>query len=197
MRALDDPAETVRDAAVAALAAAGPPGAEAAVRALADPRRAGGALRALERSPVRPPEGAVRRYVDARATAADTDLDRARGLAPVDGAVRLLRDSLVDRARRAALDGLRAGALLDGGAAVRTALDDLTGREPARVAVAIEALDALGRGALLRPWEPVVPRPGRHGETLAALAHDPDPWIRHCAHAAAPDPYPKDRECPQ
>jgi hypothetical protein len=189
IEALGDNHDGVREAASAALATIAP-GLQL-VDALGDPTRAAGALRALELSPVPPPPEPLRAYAAAESARAAADLDLIRRVPSAGEAARLLRDSLLDRARVNAAHALRAIALTGEGDAIRFALDNLDGKEPSQVATALEALDSIGDAAIVRPllplWEPLASGPGRD-DWPTALLTDPDPWIRECAALAATPP---------
>lgn len=185
---LDDPDPDVRGAAAAELGGIGAPALETVVVALADPGRpdrVDGAIRSLELLPLdgwREPVAAYAREETARAVA---DFEIARTI-PADGdAARMLRDSLVDRARRRGRNALRSLALLDGGRSTGSAIEHLDGRDQGQVANALEALESLARPSEVRPllrlWEPAVPRIAARDVWLPTLLHDDDPWIRGCA----------------
>ncbi len=190
IEALGDNHDGVREAAAAALAtiAPGPP----VVDALGDPTRAAGALRALELSAVPPPQELLRAYAAAESARAAADLDLIRRVPSAGAAARLLRDSLLDRARANASHALRAIALTGDGDAIRFALDNLDGKEPSQVATALEALDSIGDAAIVRPllplWEPLASGGPARDDWPTALLTDPDLWIRECAALAATPP---------
>ena len=76
--------------------------------------------------------------------------DLIRRVPSAGEATRLLRDSLLDRARANASHALRAIALTGDGDAIRFALDNLDAKEPSQVATALEALDSIGDAAIVR-----------------------------------------------
>lgn len=186
VRALNDDDADVRRALARSLGRIGAPAADPVLGALFHPATAEGALLALEQLPSGPAPDVVRGYAREEAARALSDFDASLVIGPdEDDGERLLRDSLMARARIQALHALRAVALLGDGASVRFAIDNLASREPAQVANALEALDSLGEHTIVRPllrlWEPA----DRHGVPddvwLSRLLHDPDPWIRDCA----------------
>jgi HEAT repeat protein len=186
VRALRDPDGGVREAASAALARIGPAAVEPVLNALFDPGLVEGALRSLELLPGDSAPGMIRLFAgeEASRAVADFDVSRAMTLDGDDSAL-LLRDSLIDRARRQAINALRAAALLGNGASIRFAIDNLASRDSTQVANALEALEALGEHSLVRPllqlWETASPRSSPREAWLPRLLDDPDPWIRECA----------------
>ena len=108
--------------------------------------------------------------------AIDPDGDDARAPAP----------RLLDGARPApGPQRLPAVALLGQGASIRFAIDNLTSRDTAQVANALEALDSFGEHTIVRPllrlWEPADRRSVPRDVWLPRLLDDPDPWIHDCA----------------
>jgi HEAT repeat protein len=183
---LGDHELVVRAAAAESLASTATP--EMLVASLSDPALAPGALIALERLRAPTASAAVRAYALAEAAAAEADRAAASG-AVTDGdeARALLRDSLVERGRRRAVNAIRAAAILSTPAnarAVGTALEDLGSRDGAQVANALEAIESATDQAIVRPvlrlWEPLGHTTGRNDVVERALG-DQDPWIRACA----------------
>ncbi len=186
VRALGDPDDDVRAAAADALGRVGPAALEPVLAALFDPGLAAGALAALERLPEEANPDVIRGFAREETARAVADFDVARAIeAADDGAASLLRDSLVERARRQGRNALRAAAILGDRSSIRFALDHLDDGDRTQVANALEALESLGEPTIVRPllplWEPAVPRSAPRETWLPALLHDPDPWIRDCA----------------
>jgi hypothetical protein len=102
----------------------------------------------------------------------------------------MLRDSLLADSRRHALVAIRAAALLGEGGGISTALESLTGDDPAQRANALEVIEMIADHDLVRPllalWEPSSAA-GAYADWADRLARDPDEWIRTCA-AWAVDP---------
>ena len=185
VRALDDDEVDVLRSVARSLGRIGASSMDPVLAALFHPVTAEGALLALEQLPGPPPD-VVRGYAREETARALADFDAALVIDPdEDERERLLRDSLMARARIQALHAMRAVALLGDGASVRFAIDNLASHDPAQVANALEALDSLGEHTIVRPllrlWEPA----DRHGSAdevwFSRLLHDPDPWIRDCA----------------
>ncbi len=182
----------VRESVALALSRIGPPAMESVLEALADPALAPGAILALERLPATLSRDAITAYARGESSRAQADLELLRSIGPDgDDRVRLLRDSLLDRARSSGRSALRSASLLGERESIRFALDNLTSRDQAQVANALEALETLGQPEIVRPllplWEPVASPGSPREEWLPRLLDDPDPWIRDCAalvHAA-------------
>jgi HEAT repeat protein/MFS family permease len=186
VRALGDRDEGAQEAAAGAVGRVGPTALEPVIAALFDPELAEGALRALERLPVDSKQNVVRSYAREEAARAVADFDVSQMIdTGGDDGVGLLRDSLIDRARRQALNALRAAALLGDRASIRFAIGNLSSRDRVQVANALEALESLGEPTIIRPllglWEPPNPRSFPREAWLPQLLDDPDPWIRECA----------------
>ena len=186
VRALEDDVSDVRREAARSLGRIGAPSMEPALAALFDPASAEGALLALAQLPASAPPDVVRGYAREEAARAVADFDTSLAIDPDgDDAERLLGDSLMERARRQALDAFRAVALLGDGASIRFAIDNLSSHDPAQVANALEALDSFGEHTIVRPllrlWEPADRRSVPRDVWLPRLLDDPDPWIRDCA----------------
>jgi hypothetical protein len=102
----------------------------------------------------------------------------------------VLRDSLGARARAQAETAIRAATLLGDGPALDAARESLSAPDPVQRANALEVLETVGDGDLLRPllslWEP-----GRASTAdprwRKAVLEDPDEWIRSCARWALRD----------
>jgi HEAT repeat protein len=186
VRALADDVSDVRHEVARALGRIGPPSLEPTLAALFDPASADGALLALAQLPTGAPPDVVRGYAREEAARAVADFDASLAIDPEgDDAERLLGDSLMERARRQALDAFRAVALLGHGPSIRFAIDNLSGHDAAQVANALEALDSFGEHTIVRPllrlWEPADRRIVPSGVWLPRLLEDPDPWIHDCA----------------
>jgi HEAT repeat protein len=194
-RCANDPSAQVRSAAVQVLAVAGAQAAfQPALQALGDdeaPVRAA-AVGVLADLDLRDHEAELRGFVDARVALAERDRELAASV-PADGeAPALLRDAVVDRARRRALAAFSALALLsEDRAAMRTALDNLDAADPAQLANALETIEVAARTPIARPllglWEAPTQRTSATGPTdwLQRALGDEDPFIRSCARLVA------------
>ena len=181
--ATSDDHGSVRAAACDGLETIGEPAVDPLIAALDDPRLRTGALAALERLPLRDRTVDLRRF--AEQVVADA-VDRHRlgsALGGDDDAQRLLADSLMTLADRDAALGLRAAALLGGGAELRVALDNLSVTDPTQRANALEVIESVSDRDLVRPlltmWEGNA-SPLDRQDALARLAADADDWIRSC-----------------
>ena len=190
--ALVDPDPTVRAAVASGLGTVGESAVDPVVSALSDPDRAEGALAALEVLPVIGAREQILDHARGQAASATADFDVARAIRGGDdndgdeqARLLLLRDSLIDRARRRARTALRAMALAGDRESSAFVIDNLSSRDPAQVANALEALEAAGDATVVRPllrlWEQAVPLDTRREVWLGPLLGDPDPWIRGCA----------------
>jgi HEAT repeat protein len=186
---LADEHPVVRDAAAEALGEIGARAVGSVIASLSSPDRRRGALDALERLPLEGRDDDVRRFA---AELVDRAVEDHRLGAAIedrgDERLRLLKDSLLGRAEREAVDGLRAAALLWGRTAMTVALESVTVTDPAQRANALEVIESVGEREVVRPliamWETTPARADRR-RLLAQLQHDPDEWIRACAELAA------------
>jgi len=155
----------------------------------------------LSNLPMKHPE----RSAAAPSTSASASSASAQDAPPraVEGAVnvspgmadrrQLLVESLRDKARRHGLNALRAVGLLGDRAAISVALENLSSREPAQRANALETLEAAGERwrAVVRPllplWEPSETAATAVNGWLPALLQDTDAWLRACAALVARD----------
>jgi len=186
-----DPAPSVRAAALVTLGTAGP---ETVIRpALEALDSADGSVRAvaldlLSDLDLGEHTGTIRALVETRAGLALRDHALAASV-PRDGdATALLRDALVDRARRNAMASLSALALVSvDGAAMRQALENLHPNESGQLATALEAMEAAARDPLARSlvalWEssPIAPTHPKDDRWLDEALGDGDPVIRSFA----------------
>jgi hypothetical protein len=105
---------------------------------------------------------------------------------PSDGdASELLRAALVDRGRSHALAALAALALIsEQRDAMRAALDNLRGTDPAQLANALETFETTEHRSLARPllvlWEAAGAPTNERDDWLEAISQDPDPLIVSC-----------------
>ena len=105
---------------------------------------------------------------------------------PSDGdASELLRAALVDRGRSHALAALSTLALIsEEPDAMRAALDNLRGTDPAQLANALETFETSQHRSVARPllvlWEAAVAPTNERDDWLEAISHDPDPLIVSC-----------------
>lgn len=187
---LGDPDRGLREAAAAALGQLGAPASGAVLAALADPAREIGALAALERLPAPGPAEVLRRYAQTRLASALRYHGYRLAVQPAaDDRLRLLADSLQERAQAHGLCALRALRLLGDPEAYTAAIDNLDSREPAQRAYVLEMLETVREAPRLRPllpvWDPTAAAQAGSTAPLAevagALLADADPWLRACA----------------
>jgi HEAT repeat protein len=125
------------------------------------------------------------RSAQARGALATRDGELA-GAIPTNGeASELLRAALLDRGRSNALVALSALALASRDRnAMRAALDNLRGSEPAQLANALETLEMSEHRSITRSllplWESGADAASRRDDWLELVADDPDPLIRAC-----------------
>ena len=121
--------------------------------------------------------------VHGRLAAADQELAAS---IPSDGdASELLRAALVDRGRSHALAALAALALIsEEREAMRAALDNLRGTDPAQLANALETFETSEHRSIARPllvlWEASGTPTNDRDDWLEIISHDPDPLIVSC-----------------
>lgn len=184
---LGDRELVVRAAAAESLASSGR--SEMLLASLSDPALAPGALLALEHLRAPTASAAVRAYALAEASGAEGDRALASDVVSNgDDAYALLRDSLIERGRRRAVNAIRAAAILSTPAnarAVEAALDGLGSRDGAQVANALEAIESATDPGIVRPvlklWEPLGRRSAGGDDAIERALGDDDPWIRACA----------------
>ena len=182
-----DPSPVVRAAVLTTLAGAGPGVVvRPALAALVDPDAGvrAAALDALSEADAGAEIDSVRALAEARGALALGDHALAVAV-PVDGDAALLRDALLDRARRQALVSLSALTLVvQEGAAMRAVLDDLDPNRTDQLATVLEAMEAAAHTPLARSlvaiWEPTPAAATTDGWLDRALGDD-DPVIRSCA----------------
>ena len=192
--ALGDPDPFIRAEAVEGLVGKGPPAVPALLNAMTTPELEADALRALARL------GAVDGSVLDRFVRRKLSLvTRYAGLLGMiredpDTRMELVAHSLRHGARQHALDALQVASRgwdEDAIEAVGLAIENLDARDQAQRATALEALDALGEPAVVRPllalWEEQTSASNHRGTVLAELMRDPDPWMRACAAFAGRD----------
>jgi CRP/FNR family cyclic AMP-dependent transcriptional regulator len=194
--ALGDDDPVVQDAIAAAIGRVGPALLDATVSALSNPALEIGALAALEYLPVQHATNTIRGYAEISAARAVHYHDLRQGIhLNGDERVQLLADSLHDAAQRRAVNALRAIGLQSNRDAMRTAIANVTSRDPNQRANAIETLEAIGNRDLVRPllaiWESSASTDVTWPAGLAELLNDDDAWLRDCAalvQAAPPTP---------
>ncbi len=192
--ALGDRDQGVRAAAIEALAHLGPPVLDHVVAALADPAAETAALQALERLPVEPAAGAVRRYINQRFTAAIHYDLLWRDVAPqaAEARTQLLAEVLRAAAHGQAVNAWRAASLLADHALITTALEGLQSPDAGQRATALEALETVPSLADLRPllrlWDHPDPRltvVPLEQHLIDLLDTEADAWLRAAAALAA------------
>jgi HEAT repeat protein len=188
--ALGDPDRSVREAAAKALGRFGSPALERATAALSRPELIAGALTALEHLPARSAAPALRACAREQVTQAQHYHALSRGMGMKDSdPVRLLADSLRERAVRHATHALRVVGLLGERGAMALALDNLKSRDPNQRANALETLEAVGQPDIVRPllkiWENAESAPAPADGLWIVVLQDGDAWLRACAAYAA------------
>ena len=185
IEALADENALVRGAVADGFGSIGVAALDPVVGALSSSERRQGALAALERLPLDGRGADVRGFA---AQAVSSALESYRLGSAIDAGnderLRLLKDSLLARANRDAVLGMRAAALLGDRSAMSVALDSLSVTDPAQRANALEVIESVGDRDVVRPllsmWESAPPRRA-DPTTLEQLTTDPDAWIRACA----------------
>jgi hypothetical protein len=175
----------VRLAAGRALGSAGGDVIDDVLNALCGRETADAAIEAVRRLELDGHGDRVRTFIRSAADLASRDGDLAASIPTGDEAVGLLRDAILDRARRTARAGLWAATLLGGRRAeLEMAIQNLDG-PPQMVATALEALETAGDPKLLRAllasWEPAS-FSARHDDWLPFALADEDEFIRRCAN---------------
>jgi hypothetical protein len=189
VEALADDSPVVRQAVAEGLGAIGASAVDPVVRSLDSPERRDGSLAALERLPLAGRGDVIRRFA-ARAVGSALESHRLGiGMEPDgDERLQLLKDSLIARADREAVLGLRAAALLGNNGAMSVALESLSVTDPAQRANALEVIESVGTRDIVRPlvsmWEAAASR-GSDPDWVERLSTDPDEWIRACADLLA------------
>jgi HEAT repeat protein len=189
---LSDPAPSVRAEAARTLISVDPVGGiEELIAAIA----VGGAVleaagEAMSSSPERASE-LVRRLAAASASQALENRRLADSIETgEDERLEMLVDTLLAASRTHALTAIRAVALLRDRGAISTALESLSGVDPAQRANALEVIETIGDhdlvGPLLGLWEPGRSHDLDRDWRDRVLQH-PDDWIRTCAEWATAD----------
>jgi HEAT repeat protein len=189
VESLVDDDVAVRAAVAEGLGSIGSAAVDPVVRSLFSPDRRHGALAALERLPLDGQGADVRRFAQ---QAVHSALESYRLGSAIDAGgderLRLLKDSLLARADREAVIGLRAAALLGDRSAMTAALENISVTDPAQRANALEVIESVGDRDVVRPllsmWE-AAPSKASRDDPLEQLRHDPDDWIRACADLVA------------
>jgi HEAT repeat protein len=183
---LSDPAASVRIEAARTMTGVDPVGGvEELIAAIAG---GAGVLEAADEAISVSPERASEPVRRLAAGSAEQALERRRLADSIetDGEERLelLRDSLLAASRTHALTAIRAVALLRDRGAISTALESLSGVDPAQRANALEVIETIGDHDLVRPllalWESARSN-DLHPDWRDRLLRDPDDWIRTCA----------------
>ena len=150
-----------------------------------------GALSALEYLPAMQAAPALRAYAREQVAHALRYHDWFSRVEVGDGhdRVRLLADSLWDKATRHAIRALRAVGLLGDRSAIALAIENLKSRDPSQRANALETLEALGEPEIVKPllkiWEAGEPMPASPDGVWLRVLEDSDTWLRACAVFAA------------
>ena len=185
VEALSDESPVVREAVAEGLGTIGAPAVDSVVRSLSSPERSDGSLAALERLPLVGRGDDVRRFAAQAVASALESYGLGSPIEPGgDERLHLLKDSLLARADRDAVIGLRAAALLGDRSAMSVALESLSVTDPAQRANALEVIESVGARDIVRPllsmWDGAKPRRS-DPDWLQRLSTDPDGWIRACA----------------
>lgn len=185
VQALADDSPVVRKAVADGLGTIGSPSLDPVIRSLLSPERQHGSLAALERLPLVDGGDDVRRFAVQAVGSAVQSHRLGSAIDPRgDERLQLLKDSLLARADRDAVIGLRAAALLGDRRAMSVALESLSMSDPAQRANALEVIESVGARDIVRPllsmWEAVDRRPSE-SDWLLRLREDPDEWVRACA----------------
>jgi CRP/FNR family transcriptional regulator, cyclic AMP receptor protein len=184
VESLADDDVAVRAAVAKGLESIGTAAVDPVVGALFSPERRLGAVAALERMPLDGRGADVRRFAQQAVHSALESYRLGSAIEAGDERRRLLKDSLLARADRDAVIGLRAAALLGDRNAMSVALESLSVTDPAQHANALEVIESVGDRDVVRPllsmWEAGPPKRSRD-DPLERLRDDPDDWIRACA----------------
>lgn len=191
----------VREGAVRGLTRLGPQITEGVLVKLSDPAAEEGALQVLESLPRLQLADELRAYAQTRITSAlrYNDLWHSVKAHATDGPIRLLADSLRDRAQRDSLYALKALGLVRDRETITVTIENLRSGDSGQRANALETLETVRDAGFIRPllaiWEPVETdqSSGHVAEILAViLEHEPDEWLRACAaFAATAEAYPR------
>src|SRR5574341_609420 len=188
---LADKDRSVREAAARAVGKFGARALERTAAALKYPEAEAGALSALEYLPAAQAGGALRAYAREQAAHALRYHDWFNRLEvrDEDERVRLLADSLHDKAAHHATRALRAVGLLGDRRALALAIENLKSRDSSQRANALETLEAMGEAEIVKPllkiWEAGEPNPATPDGVWLRVLEDSDPWLRACAAFAA------------
>jgi HEAT repeat protein len=191
VESLADDDVAVRAAVAEGLGSIGAAAVDPVVGALFSPDRQLGALAALERLPLDGRGADVRRFAMQAVRNALESYRQASAIQPGgDERRELLKDSLLARADREAVIGLRAAALLGDRSAMSAALENISVTDPAQRANALEVIESVGDRDVVRPllsmWE-AAPSKTSRDDPLEQLRQDTDDWIRACADLVASD----------
>jgi CRP/FNR family cyclic AMP-dependent transcriptional regulator len=165
----------------------------AVISSLVEPDSEEAALLALEQLSAWKESERLRNYVKSRIESALRFKDLRLAIQDVsDDQIKLLADSLQNRAHRDGVRALKALSLLEDREIISVAIDNLNSQR--QVSNALETLEAIRDAVLIRPlfriWEPVnegqiiisVP------EVIAKLLNEKDDWLRACAIFAKDEP---------
>jgi CRP/FNR family cyclic AMP-dependent transcriptional regulator len=183
---LEDPSHRVREAAAEASVRIGAASVDPLLAAMARPTARRASLEALAQLDLGDRHEVVRTFFTEHAAEASRDRALAVSVASDGEAADLVRDALLDRARRTGRTALRALSLISAdGPSMRAAIDSLDARDGVQVANALETLDSTADPVLVRPllplWERSDPGPaGVPNQPLDQILHDPDPFIAMC-----------------
>jgi HEAT repeat protein len=164
----------------------GAPALQPVVDALSDENKAEGALLALEKLPVPPPEPVLDFARAAVSRAGEYDaLMRGVQSSAMNEAMLLLAESLHNKSHEYGIHALRAIGLLGDRSAMNTAIENLQSRDIKNRANVIEALESISARwravlqPLMRLWDDDRSMPATIDWTR--LLQDDDVWIRECA----------------
>ncbi len=191
IRALSDFDTTVRESVASALGKIGEPALKPILETLNDPLRERGALIVLQHLPVIQVSETIRKYAEDTAMKAARYHDLSEDIAPNDERLRLLSESLHDKAHYYGINALRALGLLRDRESISIAIQNLKSRDMSQRAYALETLESLGETEIIKPllklWESGEGKSGAvaaHAQKkvdLTKLLRDEDSWLRACA----------------
>jgi HEAT repeat protein len=185
-KALTTEHSSLRSSIAYALGKIGDTSLTAVISSLVEPDSEEAALLALEQLSAWKESERLRNYVKSRIESALRFEDLRLAIQDVwDDRIKLLADSLQNRAHRDGVRALKALSLLEDREIISVAIDNLNSQR--QVSNALETLEAIRDAVLIRPlfriWEPV--NEGKiiisTSEVIAKLLNEKDDWLRACA----------------